>query len=141
MRIAIIYFSGTGNTEAMASLIAEGARRAGAQVDVIKVSQCDRSVLEQYDGFVFGCPAMGQEELDDTEFLPFYESIESELKGRDVALFGSFGWGDGEWMRIWQERVISIGANLFEEGLAVQEEPGPESEFCREFGFRFAGGE
>ena len=140
MHIAIIYFSSTGNTEAMATLIAEGARRAGAQVDVIPVSQCDRSVLAQYDNLAFGCPAMGQEELDDTEFLPFYESVEPDLKGRDVALFGSFGWGDGEWMRIWQERVISVGANLFEEGLALQEEPGPESDSCREFGFRFAGG-
>ena len=141
MHIAIIYYSSTGNTEAMANLIGEGARNAGAQADVIPVAQCDQSVLEQYDRFAFGCPAMGQEELDDTEFLPFYDSVESDLKGRDVALFGSFGWGDGEWMRVWQDRVIAAGANLFEEGLAVQEEPGPESESCRAFGFRFAGGE
>ncbi|HLW22635.1 MAG TPA: flavodoxin [Sphaerochaetaceae bacterium] len=141
MHIAIIYYSSTGNTEAMANLIGEGARNAGAQADVIPVAQCDRSMLESYDRFAFGCPAMGQEELDDTEFLPFYDSVESDLKGRDVALFGSFGWGDGEWMRVWQDRVIAAGANLFEEGLAVQEEPGPESESCRAFGFRFAGGE
>ena len=141
MRIAVIYYSSTGNTEAIASLIAEGARKAGAEVDVLPVSQCNPDVLADYDKFAFGCPASGQEELDDSEFLPFYEQLESKLQGHEIALFGSFGWGDGEWMRDWQERVVSHGAYVFEEGLKIQEEPGPESESCRAFGYRFAGGD
>ena len=136
MRIAVIYYSSTGNTEAMATLIAEGARQGGAQADVLPVSQCDRSILDQYDILAFGCPASGQEELDDMEFLPFYESIETQLRGRHVAIFGSFGWGDGQWMRDWEQRVIDSGALLFEQGCAVQEEPGPEAEAIRRFGYR-----
>ena len=120
----------------MADLIAEGARSGGAEVAVLPVSQCDRSVLESYDVFAFGCPASGQEELDDLEFLPFYETIESDLTGRKMAVFGSFGWGDGQWMRDWEERVKHAGAELFESGLAIQEEPGPESEAIRDFGYR-----
>jgi flavodoxin short chain len=138
MRIAMIYYSGTGNTEEIANLVAEGARRAGAEVDVLPVGQCQPDIIENYDRLAFGCPAMGEEDLDDMEFLPFFEQIENRLKGRDVALFGSFGWGDGQWMRTWEKQVKELGANLFEEGLAIQEEPGPESEACREFGYRFA---
>lgn len=136
MRLGIIYYSSTGNTEEMAELIAEGARKAGSEVDVLPVSQCDRTVLTSYDMLAFGCPASGQEELDDLEFLPFYESIESDLNGRKVAIFGSFGWGDGQWIRDWEERVKEVGADLFESGLAVQEEPGPESDAIRDFGYR-----
>ena len=138
MRIAIIYWSGTGNTESMAMLIAEGARVSGAEVDVLPVTQCDGGLLDQYDRFAFGCPSMGEEELEDMEFLPHYEKIEKRLAGKDVALFGSFGWGDGQWMRDWQDRVVAKGAKLFEEGLAIQEDPTPEAEVCREFGSRFA---
>lgn len=136
MRLGIIYYSSTGNTEEMAELIAEGARKAGSKVDVLPVSQCDRTVLASYDILAFGCPASGQEELDDLEFLPFYETIESDLNGRKVAIFGSFGWGDGQWIRDWEERVKEVGADLFESGLAVQEEPGPESDAIRDFGYR-----
>ena len=141
MRIAIIYYSSTGNTETIAQLLAEGMRKSGATADVLPVEQCDTSVLEHYDKLAFGCPAMGQEELDDLVFLPFFEQLEDDLAGREVALFGSFGWGDGQWMRSWEARVKEKGASLFEEGLAIQEEPGPESDACREFGFRFASGE
>ena len=138
MRIAIIYWSGTGNTEAMASLIAEGARSVGVEVDVLPVSQCDGTRLDRYDRLAFGCPASADEELEDLEFLPHYESIEKRLVGRDVALFGSYGWGDGQWMRDWQERVVEMGANLFEEGCIVQESPEMESDVIRAFGQRFA---
>ena len=138
MRIGIIYWSGTGNTEAMATLVAEGARIAGADVEILPVSQCDLSVLDRYDRLAFGCPASSQEELEDLEFLPFFETIESHLAGREVALFGSYDWGDGQWMRDWQERVSADGAHLFEDGLTVQGDPGAESESCRQFGYRFA---
>lgn len=138
MRIAIIYWSGTGNTESMATLIAEGAREDGAEVEVLPVSQCDADILTKYDRFAFGCPSMGDEELEDMEFEPFFAGIESGLAGKYVALFGSYGWGDGQWMRDWEQRVIANGAKLFEEGLAIQEDPSDEADDCRAFGSRFS---
>ncbi len=138
MRIAIIYWSSTGNTEEMAASIAEGARTNGAEVDLLPASQSDYLVLEKYDKFAFGCPPVGDEELDDSEFLPFYEQIEEGLANRKVALFGSYGWGDGQWMREWQERVKAKGALLFEEGLIIQEDSLPADDECRSFGERFA---
>ena len=108
MKIAVIYWSGTGNTEAMASAVAEGA---GADVS-------------EYDRLAFGCPAMGAENLEEGEFEPFFEGIESKLSGKKVALFGSYGWGDGEWMREWAERVRNDGAVLVnDEGLTANETP------------------
>lgn len=138
MRIGIIYWSGTGNTESMASLIAQGAREAGAEVDVLPVSQSEKDVVDRYDRLAFGCPSMGQEELEDLEFLPFYEKVEPQLSGKLVALFGSYGWGDGQWMRDWENRLGSVGATMFESGLAVQEDSSTESQACRDFGYRFA---
>jgi len=121
----------------MASAIGEGARAAGAEVDVLPVSQSDYLVLEKYDRFMFGCPPAGDEELDESEFLPFYEEIEEGLANRKVALFGSYGWGDGLWMRDWQERVKAKGALLFEEGFILQEDELPDDNACRSFGERF----
>ena len=118
MKIAVIYWSGTGNTEAMASAVAEGA---GAEL--YSVSQFSGDVSE-YDRLAFGCPAMGAENLEEGEFEPFFEGIESKLSGKKVALFGSYGWGDGEWMREWAERVRNDGAVLVnDEGLIVNETP------------------
>ena len=138
MRIAIIYWSSTGNTEMMAASIAEGARSNGAQVDLLPASQSDYLVLEKYYKFAFGGPPVGDDELDDTEFLPFYEQIEEGLANRKVALFGSYGWGDGLWMREWQERIKAKGALLFEEGLIIHEDSLPADVECRAFGERFA---
>ena len=118
MKIAVIYWSGTGNTEAMASAVAEGA---GAEL--YSVSQFSGDVSE-YDRLAFGCPAMGAENLEEGEFEPFFEGIESKLSGKKVALFGSYGWGDGEWMREWAERVRNDGAVLVnDEGLIANETP------------------
>ena len=118
MKIAVIYWSGTGNTEAMASAVAEGA---GAEL--YSVSQFSGDVSE-YDRLAFGCPAMGAENLEEGEFEPFFEGIESKLSGKKVALFGSYGWGDGEWMREWAERVRNDGAALVnDEGLIANETP------------------
>ena len=139
MRIAIIYWSGTGNTEAMASLIAQGVRSTGAEADVLPIHQCDKDVVDRYDRFAFGCPASAQEELEDMEFLPVYEDLEPLLAGKRVALFGSYGWGDGQWMRDWSSRTTSTGARLFEEGLMAHETPDSESiATCHNFGARFA---
>lgn len=130
MKIAVIYWSGTGNTEAMASAVAEGA---GAEL--YSVSQFSGDVSE-YDRLAFGCPAMGAENLEEGEFEPFFEGIESKLSGKKVALFGSYGWGDGEWMRNWEERAKNDGATLVGgEGLIVNETPDDEAlEKCAALG-------
>ncbi len=118
MKTAVIYWSGTGNTEAMANAVAEGAG-----VDAMTVSDFSGNV-EDFDALAFGCPAMGAEVLEEDEFEPFFTGIESKLSGKKVFLFGSYGWGDGEWMRNWQERVTAAGAELVgDEGYTVNEAP------------------
>lgn len=138
MRIAIIYYSGTGNTEMTGALLAEGARSTGAKVDLFPISHFDESLLKEYDRFAFGCPASAEEELEEMEFLPFYEKLEPLLKDKDVALFGSYSWGDGQWMKNWEQRVNESGIKLFEQGLIVQDEPDDQKESILEFGKRFA---
>jgi len=118
MKTAVIYWSGTGNTEAMANAVAEGAG-----VDAVTVSDFSGDV-EEFDALALGCPAMGAEVLEEDEFEPFFTGIESKLSGKKVFLFGSYGWGDGEWMRNWQERVTSAGAELVgDEGYIANEAP------------------
>ena len=130
MKIAVIYWSGTGNTELMAKAIAEGAN-----AELFSVSDFSGNI-EDYDKFAFGCPAMGDEVLEEDEVEPFFSGIESKLNGRTVALFGSYDWGDGEWMRQWAERVKEDGADVFTgEGLIVNNTPDDEAlEKCRTFG-------
>ena len=133
MKIAVIYWSGTGNTEAMASAVAEGA---GAEL--YSVSQFSGDVTE-YDRLAFGCPAMGAENLEEGEFEPFFEGIESKLSGKKVALFGSYGWGDGEWMRDWENDVKAAGADLVREGVICCEAPDDEAiEACKALGKQLA---
>ena len=118
MKTAVIYWSGTGNTEAMANAVAEGA---GA--DLFTVSDFSGSIAE-LDAVAFGCPAMGAEVLEEDEFEPFFTSIEGELSGKKVLLFGSYGWGDGEWMRNWADRTKAAGATLIgDEGYIANEAP------------------
>ena len=105
--IAVIYWSMTGNTQAMAEAIAKGAREAGAQVDVFSVDQVGVDQVLEYDQLALGCPAMGAEVLEESEFEPFFSQLEGRLSGKSVALFGSYGWGDGQWMRDWEERTAS----------------------------------
>lgn len=123
MKVAVVYWSGTGNTEAMAKAVAEGVRGKGASADLITASDFDESKVDSYDAIAFGCPAMGAEELEEDEFAPMFESVESKLSGKKVALFGSYGWGDGEWMRTWEEQVKGDGAVLAAESVIVNEEP------------------
>ena len=129
-KIAIVYWSGTGNTQAMASAIEEGAKGAGAEVSLLPVGQADAGILQGFNVLAFGCPAMGGEVLEEGEFDPFFTSIEGGLSGKKVALFGSYGWGDGQWMRDWQDRVLYRG-----EGLIVNETPDASAlENCSAFG-------
>ena len=106
MKSAVIYWSGTGNTEAMAQAIAQGA---GAEL--FSVSDFSGNI-EEYDAIAFGCPAMGADVLEESEFEPFFSAVEGKLGGKKVALFGSYGWGDGEWMRNWYDRTKAAGADL-----------------------------
>lgn len=123
-KAAVIYWSGTGNTEAMANAVVEGAKAKGAEASLFTADEFDASMLDALDAVAFGCPAMGAENLEEGEFEPFFEGIESKLSGKKVALFGSYGWGDGEWMREWAERVKKDGAVLVnDEGLIVNEAP------------------
>ena len=111
-KIAIVYWSGTGNTEEMAKAVSEGVKKAGSEATLFTSSEFDADKLATFDAVAFGCPAMGAEELEESEFEPMFAGIESSLSGKRIALFGSYGWGDGEWMRSWEERCKSAGANL-----------------------------
>ena len=122
MKVSIVYWSGTGNTEMMAGAVADGVKSAGAEASLVPVSQADASVLDS-DAIVFGCPAMGAEELEEIEFEPFFSSIEGKLSGKKVGLFGSYGWGNGEWMRTWQNRVKAAGGVLISDGVIANESP------------------
>ncbi len=122
-KIAVVYWSGTGNTEAMASAVAEGAKEKGAEAVLLTPSEFDSDMLDNFDAVAFGCPAMGAEELEESEFLPMFEACESKLKGKKIALFGSYGWGDGEWMRTWEENCTSDGALLACESVICNESP------------------
>ncbi len=117
-KVAIVYWSGTGNTEAMADLVAQGVRGAGGQADVFQASEFGTDKLDGYDAFGFGCPAMGNEELEDSEFAPMYDECEPLLAGRTVVLFGSYDWNEGEWMELWEQRAERAGLNVVESVIA-----------------------
>ena len=131
MKINVIYWSGTGNTEAMANYIKEGAESAGAEVVVKNVTEAVAADME-CDVLCLGCPSMGAEVLEEGEFEPFIASIEGDVNGKKLALFGSYGWGDGEWMRDWSGRMEKAGAVLVQESLIVNETP--EGGECIAFG-------
>ncbi len=135
-QIAVVYWSGTGNTEAMANAVAEGAKKAGANVELRAVSQWSAAEAASFDALALGCPAMGDEVLEEGEFEPFFCELEGSLSGKKAALFGSYGWGDGQWMRDWQDRVTAAGASLCgNEGLIVQNAPdGDGLSQCMELG-------
>ncbi|MBQ2663055.1 MAG: flavodoxin [Clostridia bacterium] len=134
-KVAVVYWSGTGNTEAMANEVESGAKAAGAEVSIFTASEFDESKVDDFDAIAFGCPSMGSEELEDSEFAPMFNACEAKLSGKKVGLFGSYGWGDGEWMRNWEETVKSDGANLVSDGVICNEAPDDEAaENCRNLG-------
>lgn len=139
-KLAVIYWSGTGNTEAMAMAVGEGAKAAGAEVSVLTVSEISAAQAAQYDVLALGCPAMGAEVLEEVEFEPFFTELEGSLSGRKTALFGSYGWGDGQWMRDWCDRARAAGAVLCgAEGLMLNEAPDDAGlDACRALGASLA---
>ena len=116
-KVAVVYWSGTGNTEAMAMAVAEGAKGKGAEVSVITAAEFSPEQVGEYSAIAFGCPSMGSEQLEESEFEPMFTACEGKLSGKSIALFGSYGWGDGEWMRNWEDECSSDGATMAHESV------------------------
>ncbi len=126
-KTAIIYWSGTGNTEAMAQAVLDGAKEVNSETKLFNVSEITADEAAGYDTLILGCPAMGAEVLEEGEFEPFFTELEGSLSAKNVALFGSYGWGDGEWMRSWEERVNAAGAKLVCESVIANDAPDDEA--------------
>ena len=134
-KIAIVYWSGTGNTQSMAEAVKAGAESSGASVDMFSPSEFNSSLVSGYDAIAFGCPAMGAEVLEETEFDPMFTSVENSLSGKKVVLFGSYGWGDGQWMRDWEERCKSDNATLVTDSVIANNAPSDDDlENCSALG-------
>lgn len=134
-KVAVVYWSGTGHTQAMAEKVVEGAQQAGAETALFTSAEFDESMMEQYDAVAFGCPSMGVEELEDSEFAPMFQGCEGKLNGKKIALFGSYGWGDGEWMRNWEETCRNDGAVFACDFVICNEEPDDEAQqACMDLG-------
>jgi flavodoxin I len=138
--IIIVYWSGTGNTQAMAEAVKEGAQVDDLNVKVLAVSEALKENVLKADGVALGCPAMGAEMLEESEMEPFVEFLQAEgLNGKPLVLFGSYEWGDGQWMRDWQERMETAGARMVAEGLTVQNNPDEAGiAQCKELGAKLA---
>ena len=131
----VIYWSASGNTEAMAGAIAEGGREAGAAVRLCTVSDITPDEALDCDLLALGCPAMGAEQLEESEFEPMWQTVKGNLIGKRIGLFGSYGWGDGEWMRVWHADAESEGIGLCTECVLGHEAPDEETlEKCRALG-------
>ena len=127
-KVAVVYWSGSGNTEEMAKAVVKGAQDKGADAELIYCSDFSASKVADYDAIAFGCPAMGAEVLEESEMEPFVSELEGSVGGKTIALFGSYGWGDGQWMRDWVERMEAAGARVLNgEGLICQEVPNDDA--------------
>ena len=134
-KVAIVYWSGTGNTEAMAMAVAEGAKGKGAEVSVITAAEFSPEQVGEYSAIAFGCPSMGAEQLEEGEFEPMFSGCKNRLGGKSVGLFGSYGWGDGQWMRDWEKDCDDAGINLVCESVICCETPDDATlEACRAMG-------
>lgn len=138
-KIAVVYWSGTGNTKCMAEEIIKGMQESGADVTIMGPGEYDTNAVVSFDKIAFGCSAMGDEQLEETEFEPFFQEVEGQLSGKKVALFGSYDWNEGQWISDWSYRVSNKGANIFDEGLAVKSTPDEEAkQVCFQWGKNFA---
>ncbi len=138
-KVAVVYWSGTGNTEAMAGAVEAGAKEKGAEVSVFGSDDFTADKVAEFDGIAFGCPAMGAEVLEETSFEPMFAAVEGSLSGKKIALFGSYGWGDGQWMRDWEERCNAAGAQLACDSVMANNEPDDNAlEECKNLGASLA---
>ncbi len=136
-KVAIVYWSGTGNTEAMAHLVEEGAQNAGASVTLFLACEFSQERLDEYDAVGFGCPSMGAEQLEESEFEPMFSAL--SIDGKKIALFGSYGWGDGKWMRTWEASCKDSGAVLVCDYVIANEAPDEEAaQACKNLGAALA---
>lgn len=126
-KVAVVYWSGTGNTEEMAKAVAKGVRGTGSTADVIAAADFNAGKVADYDALAFGCPAMGAEMLEESEFDPMFTDVEGSLGGKKVALFGSYDWGDGEWVRTWEERCAGDGITLAADSVIANNAPDGEA--------------
>ena len=134
-KVAVVYWSGTGNTEAMAMAVAEGAKGKGAEVSVITAAEFSPEQVSEYSAIAFGCPSMGAEQLEESEFEPMFTACEGRLSGKNIALFGSYGWGDGEWMRSWEADCEEAMVNLVCESVICMAAPDDTAiEACKALG-------
>ena len=137
--VAVVFWSGTGNTEAMARAVVKGAQAAGASAQAIAVSDFGADAVSGYDSIAFGCPAMGSEQLEDTEFEPVFDAVKGSLGGKKVALFGSYGWGGGDWMRAWEDDCASAGITLAADSVICNDAPDDEAiDACKALGAALA---
>ena len=135
MSISVVYWSGTGNTQAMAEAVAEGIKAADQEAELLEVGDADAKTVAEEAAFALGCPAMGAEVLEESEMEPFVEELESYVSGKKILLFGSYGWGDGEWMRNWEKDCEDAGVNLVCESVTCCEAPDDAAlSACREMG-------
>lgn len=121
--IAVVFWSGTGNTESMANTIVDGVNANGGEAKIFTAGEFSADLVDDFSAIAFGCPAMGAEELEDTEFLPMFNDCEPKLNGKKIALFGSYGWGDGEWVRTWTDTCVSDGAVITHDAVICSGEP------------------
>ncbi len=126
-KTAVVFWSGTGNTEAMADILAESIGNAGSEVTKYTAGEFSGNMVKDFDAIAFGCPAMGSEELEDSEFLPMFNECEPYLNNKKIALFGSYGWGDGEWMRSWQAACENDGAIIAADPVICTDAPGADT--------------
>ncbi|MBQ4427322.1 MAG: flavodoxin [Oscillospiraceae bacterium] len=138
-KVAVVYWSGTGNTEQMANFVLEGAKSAGAEAELFPCDAFDSDLVDGFDGIAFGCSAQGDEVIEESEFEPMFSSCEPKLQGKRVALFGSYGWGDGEWMRSWESRCADSGITLAAESVIANDAPDDDAaDKCRALGAAIA---
>ncbi|MCI8410487.1 MAG: flavodoxin [Lachnospiraceae bacterium] len=139
-KIKVVFWSQSGNTETMANAIVEGIKDAGREGEAIFVSDIQPGDLKEDTTFALGCPAMGAEVLEEGEMEPFVTALETMVNGKNIALFGSYGWGDGEWMRDWVDRMVAAGAKVVNgEGLMCHEVPDDSAlNECRTLGGQLA---
>lgn len=138
-KVAVVYWSGTGNTEAMAKAVLQGIQEKGAEGELFSCEQFNADMVKNYDALAFGCPAMGDEALEDTVFEPMFNACSDQLKGKKVALFGSYGWGVGDWMKNWEEQCEGAGIRLAEDSVICNDKPNDEAILqCKDLGAALA---
>lgn len=134
-KVAVVYWSGTGNTQIMADAVEEGIKEKGGEAVLLGPDSFSAADVVSYDAIAFGCPAMGAEVLEEAEYQPMWDEVKGALSGKKIALFGSYGWGDGEWMRNWEDDARDCGAELVVDSVMANNEPDDEAkEACKALG-------